>query len=432
MPKISAAIIGAGPAGLGLALALARRDAADEIVVFEKVEDHDTAPRYNPDRSYTIDITGHGVRALEYLDVTHRFDEELIKFRGIRAVSIGKEEPWDGPGWTGSRGDICRTLMAECKEKHPGKVKFLFETNAEVVDIYNGTVAVKCENGKVTKRDYDIVVACDGAGSTARRAMEEVPGFEQKKVHVNNFCTMVHFDQNTDELDPEWLYCFTVNPFVVGGAINGDKGPKDPKWFCMVGFDHEKKFKDAAEAREFLKRKTPKILRYISDKELEDFCKRTCSHIGRATTCNTFHAGRLVLLGDAGNPFPPVGQGINAALESAMVLDQCLAKAEAAGRDPRDALAAFTKEWLPEAHAVSWIAQRVEFGNMYKMGLVIASSLAKICVLTDAKKSTIKWSEIMAAAKARRAAAARVGYIAIGAAGLAASIYAGFLLGRSS
>ena len=58
-------------------------------------------------------------------------------------------------------------------------MKFLFETDAEVVDIYNGTVAVKGSNGKVTKTDYDIVVACDGAGSTARLAMAEVPGFEQ-------------------------------------------------------------------------------------------------------------------------------------------------------------------------------------------------------------------------------------------------------------
>ena len=115
MPKCKAAIIGAGPAGLALALALARRGASDDIVVFERAEDHDTAPRYNPDRSYTIDITGHGVRALQYLDVTHRFDEELIKFKGIRAVSMNKDEAWEGPGWTGSRGDICRTLMAECK-----------------------------------------------------------------------------------------------------------------------------------------------------------------------------------------------------------------------------------------------------------------------------------------------------------------------------
>jgi 2-polyprenyl-6-methoxyphenol hydroxylase-like FAD-dependent oxidoreductase len=111
----SVAIIGAGPAGLALALSLARRGSGGDVVVFDRAEDHDTAPRYNPDRSYTIDITGHGARALEYMGVTRRFDKELIKFRGIRIKALAKDEPWDGPGWTGSRGDICRTLLSECK-----------------------------------------------------------------------------------------------------------------------------------------------------------------------------------------------------------------------------------------------------------------------------------------------------------------------------
>lgn len=111
----SVAIIGAGPAGLGLALALARRGTSRTITVYDLAEDHATAPRYNPDRSYTIDITGHGARTLEYLDVANRFNRELIKFAGIRGVCLGKDEPWVGPGWTGSRGDICRTLMAEIK-----------------------------------------------------------------------------------------------------------------------------------------------------------------------------------------------------------------------------------------------------------------------------------------------------------------------------
>jgi len=216
------------------------------------------------------------------------------------------------------------------------------------------------------------------------------------------------------------------------GAINGDKGPTDPKWFCMVGFDHEKSFKDVTEAKALLKRKVPEILRYISEKELEAFAGRTCSHIGRAAICNTFNAGRLVLLGDAGNPFPPVGQGINAALESAMVLDQCLARAEAAGRNPQEALAAFTFEWMPEAQAVSWIAQCVEFGNPWKIGLVVVGVLAGFSALNDAKKATVKWSEVAARAKARQATAASASYLAVGAAALAAALYIGIRIGRSS
>lgn len=420
----SVAILGAGPAGLCLALALARRDAASAITVYDKAEDHATAPRFNPDRSYTIDITGHGVRALDYLGVTERFDKELIKFKGIRGLIPGlrRDEPWEGPGWTGSRGDICRTLMAECKEKFPGRVQFLFETEAEVEDVYRGTVAATSAAGKqvkVTRQDFDLVVACDGAGSAARRALASYPGFKQEKVHLSNYCTMVHFDQNTAELEPEWLHAFSMDPLVVAGAINGEAGPKDPRWFCMVGFDHEHSFRDAADARAHLKRTVPAILPFISDKEIEAFSRRACSHIGRAATCNTFNAERLVLVGDAGNPFPPVGQGINAALEASMVLDQCLARAESQGQDVRGAAAAFTQAWLPEARAVSWIAQRVEFGNRLKMGLVLGGILGGVSVLSDAKKATVKWSEIAEAAKRRQRLLLYGMYCALGAAALA-------------
>ncbi|HNF16818.1 MAG TPA: NAD(P)-binding protein, partial [Leptospiraceae bacterium] len=76
-------IIGAGPSGLTLALALCRRENL-HITLFEKGPDHRDAPSYNPLRSYTIDITGHGARAVKYLNLNERFSRDLIRFKGIR------------------------------------------------------------------------------------------------------------------------------------------------------------------------------------------------------------------------------------------------------------------------------------------------------------------------------------------------------------
>ena len=78
---ISVAIIGGGPAGLTLAAALAQQGGF-EIAVFERADDHSSAETYNPDRSYTIDITGHGLRAARFIGVTDRFDAGLIHFKG--------------------------------------------------------------------------------------------------------------------------------------------------------------------------------------------------------------------------------------------------------------------------------------------------------------------------------------------------------------
>ena len=95
-PSFHIGIIGCGPAGLTLAIALIRRVLSGEnrlhITLFERASDHRSAATYNPDRSYTIDITGHGLKAARYIQSTTRFDISLINFYGIRAPFAGVEE----------------------------------------------------------------------------------------------------------------------------------------------------------------------------------------------------------------------------------------------------------------------------------------------------------------------------------------------------
>ena len=85
----SVAIVGGGPAGLTLAAALAQQGGF-EIAVFERSDDHFSAETYNPDRSYTIDITGHGLRAARFIGITVRFDAGLIHFKGLSIAP----HPW--------------------------------------------------------------------------------------------------------------------------------------------------------------------------------------------------------------------------------------------------------------------------------------------------------------------------------------------------
>lgn len=109
------AFVGGGPAALVAAIALARRGV--RTTVFERDPHPEVAQRFNPDRSYTIDISGHGLKALRRIDACAYFDERMIQFKGLKIPGGGTEE-WTLPGWTGSRGDILRALMALVEEKH--------------------------------------------------------------------------------------------------------------------------------------------------------------------------------------------------------------------------------------------------------------------------------------------------------------------------
>src|SRR4249919_1086173 len=109
------ALIGGGPAALVTAIALARRGIRASL--YERDPHPEKAPRFNPDRSYTIDISGHGLKAIRHIDASGSFDERMIAFKGLK-IPGGRTEEWTLPGWTGSRGDILRALMAVLEGKY--------------------------------------------------------------------------------------------------------------------------------------------------------------------------------------------------------------------------------------------------------------------------------------------------------------------------
>lgn len=362
-------IIGAGPSGLTLALALSKRENM-HITVFEKAPDHRNAPSYNPMRSYTIDITGHGARAVNYLNMKARFDNNLIPFKGIRvpAIHASLEEPYHGDGWTGSRGDIVKVLQEEiiAQTQSRRNVDILFDTEATIADAENGLVAY--QNGSKTET-FDLVVGCDGAGSAVRNHLQATyPHFTVTSLDNDNYSLMLPFDQNTAALDPRYLYIFGMPPYLaVAGAINGKNGPTDPLWFCQIGYSGSRKFHSFEEAKAFLHTHYPSrgknaLTHYASDQAIADFSKQDNIPTGRAKICSTFHVGKLVLLGDAAAPFPPVGQGVNAAMEMAIVLDTCigeqLAKPHSSGKDAllSKAINTFAEKWEPEADAIRTIS----------------------------------------------------------------------------
>jgi kynurenine 3-monooxygenase len=409
-------IIGAGPSGLTLAFALSKRENV-HVTVFEKAPDHRNAPSFNPLRSYTIDITGHGARAVNYLNMKDRFNRDLILFKGIRLPIINDklEETYHGDGWTGSRGDIVKAIQEEIIEKAPGNVVIRFDSEATVIDAENGVIAY---GNQPQTEQFDLVVGCDGAGSAVRNFLKaSYEGFQITSMDNDNYSMMLPFDQNTDGLDPSYLYIFGIPPYLaVAGAINGKNGPADPLWFCQIGYSGSRKFASFDEAKAFLLKHylssgKHAITNYASDKAIEEFSRQENISTGRAKICSSFHQGRLVLLGDAASPFPPVGQGVNAAMEMAIVLDQCIgdqwlkSNSISKANIVTEALKKFSAAWRPEADAIRTISFRELnlksfhppiYGKLKTLWSVLLHKVFHRDAMTNAKRHDMSYSQALA------------------------------------
>uniref|UniRef100_UPI00404AEB7F FAD-dependent oxidoreductase n=1 Tax=Cyanobium sp. TaxID=2164130 RepID=UPI00404AEB7F len=401
------AIIGAGPAGLTCGLALARRGI--DITIAERGDNHLEAATYNPNRSYTIDITGHGKKAADHVGATKRFDQELIRFRGIkyalpawtnRAPNKTMTEAYLGQGWTGSRGDICRALQTELNQVKLPNTRLLFSTEAHLTDASKGILFLESSDNKISHEEtFDMIIGCDGGGSATRSSLQQLdPSFSVSSMDLGNHSIMLHLDQHLDELNPEYLYVHAVRPVAaITGAVNGPNGPKDPRWFCQLGFSGFRSFSSTDEAEKFLLQTQPLLLRYASPARIAEFSQRDCLATGKSKRCSSLVSGRVVLLGDAGAPVPPIGQGVNAAMESAMVLDQCLALAQEQGSGP-DAIVAqaqahFLARWTPEADALREIALTVDLSKSYTSKRLLLASVLGYSGVANAKKEELSYQE---------------------------------------
>jgi len=401
------AIIGAGPAGLTCGLALARRGI--DITIVERGDNHLEAATYNPNRSYTIDITGHGKKAADHVGATKRFDQDLIRFRGLkyalpawtnRAPNKTMTEAYPRQGWTGSRGDICRVLQAELCQVNSPYTRLLFSTEAHLIDPQKGMLLLESSDNKISHEEtFDMIIGCDGGGSVTRSSLQQFdPSFSVSSMDLGNHSIMLHLDQHLDELNPEYLYVHAVRPVAaVTGAINGPNGPKDPRWFCQLGFSGFRSFASADEAKKFLIQTQPLLLRYASPARISEFSQRDCLATGKSKRCSSLVSGRVVLLGDAGAPVPPIGQGVNAAMESAMVLDQCLALAQEQGSGP-DAIVAqaqahFLTRWTPEADALREIALTVDLSKNYTSKRLLLAGVLGYSGVANAKKEELSYQE---------------------------------------
>jgi 2-polyprenyl-6-methoxyphenol hydroxylase-like FAD-dependent oxidoreductase len=325
-------IVGAGFAGLSAAYWLGQH--GHRVVVIER------SPTLR-DSGAQVDLRTHGVEIVERMGLldavkerqVHEVGFEMIDSTGaVKSRMLANTSGRGAESMTAEyeimRGDMLRLLYDSAREH----AEFRFDTMIEHFDQDAENVTVHFADG--SSETFDLLIAADGQGSRIRKAILPTGAdpYRRAGVHVaywilprdasdSDFAKMYnapegrliirrsHSDSETQ------IYFFLRDPSPEARAIH-----RKP-------IDEQKRF--WAEKLAGAGWQTPRFLDAL--RSSDNFYSHEIAQI----VSDTWHKGRVVLIGDAAHALPPMGWGVTSSLVGSYLLAHELERA------PEDFSAAF-------------------------------------------------------------------------------------------
>jgi kynurenine 3-monooxygenase len=324
-------LIGSGLAGGLLAACLGRR--GYDVDLYERRAD----PREGNivgGRSINLAISTRGIHALELLGIADEALQHAIPMRGrmIHPAGAGARtifSPYDvdPKKCINSIGRAAlNTTVIEAAQRYPN-VRVHFNHKCTDVDLEAATAQLETENVKVTGHG-DAVIGVDGAFSAVRKSMQRKIGNfqydESYLAHGYKELTIPPRPDGSWRMEKNALHIWPRKSFMMIALPN-----PDGSFTCTLFWEFE-------GPRSFATTKTDDDVRRFFDEEfpdavplmptlLEDFRQNPTGSLVTIRCAPWSYRDKVCLLGDAAHAVVPFyGQGMNAAFEDCVVLDECL------------------------------------------------------------------------------------------------------------
>jgi kynurenine 3-monooxygenase len=324
-------IVGAGLAGALLALLLARRGL--RVTLHERRPDPRQA---QPERGRSINLAlaARGIRALEHAGVLARVQPLLIAMRGRMVHELSGASALQPYGqreheviWSVGRADLNRLLIEEA-ERHGG-VSVRFNQLCLGADLPRDRLRLRDEaSGAVHEIALTPCIATDGAGSAVRTSLAAaglVSVREEWLDHDYKELT-VPAAAGAPALARHALHIWPRGGFMLIALPNTDASFTATLFLARTGEASFAALSSREAVAEFFSRQFADVVP-LMPQLLTEFASHPQGQLGTVHAAPWHVGGRVLLLGDAAHAIVPFhGQGMNAAFEDCLVLDELLGR----------------------------------------------------------------------------------------------------------
>ena len=333
MPATKFVLIGSGLAGGLLAAYLGRR--GYEIDLYESRAD----PREGNlvgGRSINLALSTRGIHALEQLGIADEVLRHAIPMRGrmIHDKSGALHfAPYDvDPNkYINSIGRAAlNTTVIEAAQRY-SNVRVHFNHKCTDVDLDSATAnLLNSSTSQQLNASGDAIIGVDGAFSAVRQSMQlKIDNFQYDESYLAHGYKELTIPPAADggwQMKKEALHIWPRKSFMMIALPN-----PDGSFTCTLFWEFEgpRSFattKTDDEVRQFFEEEFPDAVP-LMPALLEDFRQNPTGSLVTIRCAPWFHKDKVALVGDAAHAVVPFyGQGMNAAFEDCVVLDECLAK----------------------------------------------------------------------------------------------------------
>lgn len=351
-------LIGSGLAGGLLAGFLGRRGYPVEL--YERRSDP-RAGNTVGGRSINLALSTRGTHALAQLGIADEVLRHAIPMRGRMIHDKSGDlhfSPYDRDPTKHinsiGRGAL-NTAVIEAAQRYPN-VRVQFNHRCVEVDLDAPAAQLVAENDETLTARGDAIIGVDGAFSAVRRSMQRLDRFEFSQsylAHGYKELTIPPALNGGWQMEKNALHIWPRKSFMMIALPN-----PDGSFTCTLFWEFEGPRSFATtnsddEVRRFFEEEFPDAVPLMPDL-LRDFRENPTGSLVTIRCAPWHYQDKVALVGDAAHAVVPFyGQGMNAAFEDCVVLDECLAEFS---NDRGRAFAEYTRRRKENADALADLA----------------------------------------------------------------------------